>query len=108
MRYRGCAGRHRTRLRCRSAKVSQGPEGFADGTNIVLRKVWKHLEKFLEECHEIVGHLVKLVDVAIGVDIAETCSDGIVDEQKIRKFVPRPFVESQSAVLVYSVWPNFH
>jgi hypothetical protein len=48
------------------------------------------------------------MEVAIGIDVAEACPDGIVNEQKVRIFIPRSFIESQSAVLVDTVWSNFH
>jgi hypothetical protein len=56
----------------------------------------------------VVGHLVEIRKIAIRVHIAESRAHRLVDEEQVRKFVPRAVVIFQVATWAYSVWSNLH
>lgn len=56
-------------------------------------------EPLLQKDDEMVCHLIEFSKVAVGVDIAETCSDRLVHKEQVGKLVPR-------AVVVYQI-PSF-
>lgn len=46
--------------------------------------------------------------IAVGVRIAESRTDRLVDEEQIGKLVPRAIVHLQRLIVLEAVWPNFH
>jgi hypothetical protein len=68
----------------------------------------EQLEPLGQEGHELVCHLLQLGDVGVGRDVAEAGPHGVVDEQEVRKLVPRPVDHLQLAALADAVRPNLH
>lgn len=48
------------------------------------------------------------MNIAIGVRVAETGADGVIDEEQVGKFIPPALVVLQCVVVLESVGPNFH
>ena len=55
---------------------------------VVILIFWEQSEEFLQEHHELICHLLELMDVAISVHIAVACSYGVVHEEDARELVP--------------------
>lgn len=68
----------------------------------------KDLEELLQKTEHLRRHGVKLMDVGVGVDVAETRADWIVDEQHVGELVPTAVVEQQVPILVHTVGTDFH
>lgn len=64
--------------------------------------------ELFEEDEELVGHLVKLVDIRVCVNIAEPSAYRIVDKEQVRKFVPRSVVQDQGVLVRQPVGADLH
>jgi hypothetical protein len=60
-----------------------------------------------EESDKLIGHIVELMEIAIGIDVAETGANRVVHEQQIRELVPGSIVQDQLLSL-HSVGSDFH
>lgn len=65
-------------------------------------------KEFLEENDELVGHFVKLVDIGVGVDVAETSSHWVVNEEQVGKLMPGAVVQDKCVLVFEPVRANFH
>lgn len=77
-------------------------------THIVTLILGEQLKELVQEDDELVGHGGKLVDVAVGIDIAEPGSDWVVHKEQVREFVPRAIVQFESFWVLDSVGSNLH
>lgn len=68
----------------------------------------EHAKELLEEGHELLGHGIELMDVAVGVDIAEASTNGVVDEEEVGELVPGPLVGHELAVFDNSIRADLH
>lgn len=53
-------------------------------------------------------HFVQLVEIAVGIHVAETRPDGLVDEKQIGELIPRAWVVLQGVIVLESVRANLH
>lgn len=53
-------------------------------------------------------HLIQLVEVAVGIHIAEAGTRRLVDEEQVGEFIPRAGVVFQGMVVLESIWSDFH
>lgn len=56
----------------------------------------------------MVSHLLKFMDVTVGIDGAETRTDGVIDKKKVGEFVPRAIVVYQIVLIRKSIRTDFH
>jgi hypothetical protein len=77
-------------------------------THIVMLVFRKQGKELVQELDKLVCHLVQLVDIAVCVDEAEASTDRIVDEKKVRKFVPGAVIVDEVAVVEQAIWSNLH
>lgn len=77
---------------CAAVRTTLLKHSRQEKTHIIMLILREETEPLLEENGELVRHFIKLRYVAIGVDVAETGSDGVVDEQQVRKLMPRAVV----------------
>ncbi len=56
----------------------------------------------------MLGHLVELVEIAVGVGVAEARTDGVVDKHDVGELIPRAIVVDQRVLVLEPVGPNFH
>lgn len=77
-------------------------------TYVVMLVLGEHGEPLPEELDKLLGHLVELVQVCIGVDITETGSNGVVDEEQVRELVPGAVIVGEGVLILDSVGANLH
>ena len=77
-------------------------------TYIVAFILGKQLKESGEESDELGGHLVQLVEITVGVDIAEARPDRLIDEEQVGELVPRPVVVRQGMVVLQAIRADFH
>jgi len=77
-------------------------------THIVMLIFWKEAEPFLQKDDHVVSHLIKITEIAIRIDIAETSAHGLIDKEEVRKLIPRTVVVLQVATFLHSVWSHLH
>lgn len=77
-------------------------------TYIIVFVFWKDGKPFLEEDDELIRHLIQLMQIAVGVDIAEAGANGIVHEHDVGEFVPSTIVIFQRLVILEPVRADFH
>lgn len=77
-------------------------------TYVVTFILRKQLKERGQEGDEMGGHLVQLVEIGVGVDIAETGPDGLIDKQQVGELVPRTVVVRQGLVVLQSIRANLH
>lgn len=68
----------------------------------------KQLKERGQEGDELGGHLVQLVEVGVGVDIAETRPDRLVDKQQVGELVPGTVVVRQGMVVLQAIRADLH
>lgn len=56
----------------------------------------------------MLGHGVELVQVAVGVNVAEAGAGGVVDKEQVGKLVPGAIVDLELVALADAVGPNLH
>jgi len=77
-------------------------------THIIMLILGEQGKPLLQEYDELVGHLIQLAKVAVGVDVAETGADGIVDKHDVGKLVPRAIIVDKRVLVFQSIGTNFH
>lgn len=77
-------------------------------THVVVAVFWKDGVELLQELHHLVGSIAQLMNVAIGVDIAEAGAHRLINKEQVRKFGPRTVVVCQSAIGLDSVGADLH
>lgn len=73
-----------------------------------MRVLWENGEPFLQKGCHLHGHLIQVVEIRIGVHIAEAGSNRVIDEQKVRKLIPASIVHAQSPILLHPIRSNLH
>ena len=68
----------------------------------------KQLKERGQEGDELGGHLVQLVEVGVGVDIAETRPDRLVDKQQVGELVPGTVIVRQGLVVLQAIRADLH
>ena len=56
----------------------------------------------------MIGHLIKFVQVAVGIDVAEASSNRLVNKKQISEFIPRSVVVFQIASFSDSIRSDLH
>lgn len=69
---------------------------------------WEQLEPLFEESNELGGHLIQLVEVTIRINVTESGSDWLIDEEHIGEFIPRSFVVLQRIIVLESIRSHLH
>ena len=75
---------------------------------IIVFVFWEDGKPFLEEDDELIRHLVQLVEITVGVDIAEAGANGVVHKHDVGELVPRTIVVFQRLVVLEPVGADFH
>ena len=79
-----------------------------NSTHVIAVVLREEVKPLLEEDDELVGHLLKLVNVVVGIDGAEARADGVVNEQKIGELVPGAIVVHQMVLILQAIRTDFH
>lgn len=77
-------------------------------THIVVLILWEQSIPLFQEGDKLLRHLIQLVYVGVGVDVAKAGADGVVDKQHVCKLVPSALVVGQRLIVLHSVGANFH
>jgi hypothetical protein len=73
-----------------------------------MAEMRKQCKPLLQERDELICHLLKLVDVAVPIHVAETCADRVVHEENIGELIPRAINKLKIPSLSDSVGANLH
>ena len=73
-----------------------------------MRVLWENGEPFLQEGRHLHGHLIQVVQIRIGVHVAEASSHRIIDEQQVRKLIPASIIHAQCPIFLHPVRSNLH
>jgi hypothetical protein len=77
-------------------------------TYIIVLVLWEERKPLLKENHHVLRHLIELGEIAVRVHVAEAGAHGLVNEQHVRKLVPRAIVVFQLTAMAHSVRSHFH
>lgn len=65
-------------------------------------------EPLFQKDDKLPGHLFELVDVAVGVDVAEAGADRVVDKHDVGELVPGSVIVHERLVVLEPVGANLH
>jgi hypothetical protein len=71
-------------------------------------KVRKQGKPLLKKSDKLVCHVIELGNISIGVDVAEAGANRVIDEEKVREFVPGAIVILEMVTVFQPIWTNFH
>jgi hypothetical protein len=105
----GYAAQHTTRRQCRAGYRVRGVRDSRHGvTHIVVFILWKQSIPLLQECDELISHVVQFVEIRVRIDVAKAGADGVVDEQDVGELVPGALIVDQRLVVLQPVGANLH
>lgn len=92
---------------CRVGQQMAGSEP-ARSTHVVMFVFGKQGKEALKENNELASHLIKLMDVFVGVGKAVAGSDRVIHEQEVGEFVPGAIVVGQGILVLETVGADLH